>query len=255
MGQHLVDQNYYEILEVAPSAGQDEIHRAYQRARETYNPDSASIYTMFTREEAYEVLKLIDEAFQTLSNQRRRKDYDDKLKSKKASVAVAVAAPVTQIRMTDFSRKENMEDLPEVDFNPEIASIEQKTSAPSIRSNFVEPKPKADGSLPHGFRRTKFGVYEVDPKFEEIIAATTVFDGPTIQKIRLYKKVTLDHLAEETRISRTYLAAVETNDFSALPAVVFTRGFLVQVARLLGLDSDRVVKSYMELFKQGQAKN
>jgi cytoskeletal protein RodZ len=89
----------------------------------------------------------------------------------------------------------------------------------------------------------------VDPAFEQEIQSTLRFDGPALQKIRLYKKVTLDHLCEETRISRTYLAAIETDDHAALPAPVFVRGFLVQMSRLLGIDTEKVAKSYLENMK------
>src|SRR5690242_16165078 len=70
------EANYYEILEVAPSATGREVHMAYMRAKETYSPGSPALYTMFTPDEARQLLKMIDEAFSVLSNQTKRQEYD-----------------------------------------------------------------------------------------------------------------------------------------------------------------------------------
>ncbi|MDA1002837.1 MAG: helix-turn-helix domain-containing protein [Chloroflexi bacterium] len=42
----------------------------------------------------------------------------------------------------------------------------------------------------------------------------------------------------DTRINRLYLEALEDNDFEALPAPVYARGFMRSYARYLGLDPD-----------------
>ena len=71
--------NYYEILEVSPEAPSHEIHRAYQRARETYSQDNPALYSMFSAEEARELLRMIEEAFAVLSNASLRRSYDESL--------------------------------------------------------------------------------------------------------------------------------------------------------------------------------
>ena len=58
--------NYYEILEVTPDAAATEIHKAYQRARQTYSQDNPALYSMFSPDEARELLRLIDEAYNCL---------------------------------------------------------------------------------------------------------------------------------------------------------------------------------------------
>ncbi|HVK62501.1 MAG TPA: helix-turn-helix transcriptional regulator, partial [Bdellovibrionales bacterium] len=68
------------------------------------------------------------------------------------------------------------------------------------------------------------------------------------------KNVSLERMSEVTRISKTYLSAVESNDYKNLPAAVFVRGFIVQVARALGLEDQKVANSYMKLFKAGGGK-
>jgi cytoskeletal protein RodZ len=42
---------------------------------------------------------------------------------------------------------------------------------------------------------------------------------------------------------------LEANDLEALPVAVFTRGFVVQIARLLGLDERKIADAYMKYFR------
>ena len=51
--------NYYEILEVGSNAAQHEVTTAYERARTTYSGDNPAIYTIFSENEARELLTLI----------------------------------------------------------------------------------------------------------------------------------------------------------------------------------------------------
>jgi cytoskeletal protein RodZ len=59
----------------------------------------------------------------------------------------------------------------------------------------------------------------------------------------------MDKLSETSRIGKTYLLAIEGNDMRSLPAPVFLRGFLVQIAKHLGLDEKLVVGSYLSRVK------
>ncbi|HEY5961315.1 MAG TPA: helix-turn-helix transcriptional regulator, partial [Polyangiaceae bacterium] len=57
--------------------------------------------------------------------------------------------------------------------------------------------------------------------------------------------IEIEEIANRTKISVAYLKAIEGDDFAALPALVYTRGFLQQVAKLLGLDSAQVTRTYL----------
>src|SRR3984957_4110703 len=83
------NQTYYELLEIDPSASQEEILKAYNRARATYGNNSPALYSLFNKEEAQDLLKLIDEAYSVLSNQFKRKQYD----AKNSTSAPLVASP------------------------------------------------------------------------------------------------------------------------------------------------------------------
>lgn len=71
--------NYYDILEVNPHCAQHEVTSAYEKARVTYSNDNPAIYTIFSDEEARDLLKLVEEAYSVLGNKTLRSLYDEKL--------------------------------------------------------------------------------------------------------------------------------------------------------------------------------
>lgn len=238
MSQKL-DQTYYEILEVSPDAPVHVIQQAYHRAKETYSPDSPALYTMFTAEEARDLLSLIDEAYSVLSNQSKRQIYDQQLAREK--------------RDPGYNASTGKEALP--DFNPPPEAQKDSPPPPSVKMTLSSSAKSSSSTteptrLPEGFARTRFSVYEVNKLIEEEILNQKDYDGAFLRKVRSYKNINLDQLSSETRISRPYLVALEANDYEALPAPVFTRGFVVQVARALGLKEQVAASSYMELYKK-----
>ncbi len=68
--------------------------------------------------------------------------------------------------------------------------------------------------------------------------------GETLRAARLAKGVSLEEAAAATRIRRSALQALETDEYDALPASVYTRGFLVNYTRYLGLHPAEVVEEY-----------
>lgn len=66
-------KNYYEILEVDKHASQEIIKKAYNTLAKKYHPDLQPDDTKYIYEEK---LKLINEAYETLSDDSKRADYD-----------------------------------------------------------------------------------------------------------------------------------------------------------------------------------
>lgn len=62
--------------------------------------------------------------------------------------------------------------------------------------------------------------------------------GDTLREAREDLGVSLADAERETRISRRYLEALEGEDEAALPAPVYTRGFIRTYCRYLGLNAD-----------------
>ena len=68
--------------------------------------------------------------------------------------------------------------------------------------------------------------------------------GPELREARLSRGFSIDECQRGTRISRRYLEALEDEEFSALPAPVFARGFLRSYAQFLGLDPTAMVARF-----------
>ncbi len=68
--------------------------------------------------------------------------------------------------------------------------------------------------------------------------------GQYLQKQRKEMKVRLEYVAEKTRITLTYLQALEKDDFRCLPGEFFARGFLRTYAKFIQLDPAEVMAAY-----------
>ena len=73
-----------------------------------------------------------------------------------------------------------------------------------------------------------------------------VFDGPLLRRVREARGLSLQTLAERTRIGLRHLENLEADRHQQLPATVYLRGMLMSVSRELGLDGLKVSRSYLE---------
>ena len=71
-----------------------------------------------------------------------------------------------------------------------------------------------------------------------------------MKKIRETKKISLEELSEFTKISRTYLKAIEDENYTKLPAAVYLRGFVTHMAKFLKIPADKAVPAYMARYHQ-----
>ncbi len=231
------ETSFYELLEVQPDAGPTEIYEAYQRARETYSPNSPAIYSMFTEEEARELLKLIDEAYSTLSNKSRKRAYD---------IKIGIAQEEKRVAEVDHHPAPPVKPPP-----PSNEFIEEKKvgRAEDGWTGVIKVHKRVDSTPPEGHGKTRFGFFKINPSFENDIESVEECDGSFLQKIREYKNVPLDELSEAMKISKSSLKALEENELKRLPVQVFTRGIVVQYCRMLNLDEKKLVDAYMAYFK------
>ena len=68
--------------------------------------------------------------------------------------------------------------------------------------------------------------------------------GEELRREREIRGISLKEIADATKISKRFLDAIERNDHKTLPAPVFTRGFVREYARYLGLNSEEMVNRY-----------
>lgn len=233
------ETSFYDLLEISPEAGPTEIYEAYQKARETYSPHSPAIYSMFTEEEARDLLKLIDEAYSTLSNRSRKRAYDLQLgllQDKSSVGLMAESGPYGNDNITPYVPKKEIVE-------------EKKVGRPEEGWTGVVRVHKKSEEIPPGHGRTRFGLYAIDDSFERDIENVEECDGSFLQKIREYKSVKVADLSEAMKTSKSTLKYLEENDLARLPVQVFTRGLVVQYCRMLMLNEDKIVSAYMTYFK------
>jgi flagellar biosynthesis protein FlhG len=82
------------------------------------------------------------------------------------------------------------------------------------------------------------------------INAETEFTGALLRKVRESLGTDLEEIASRTKISLPYLRAIENEDFGGLPAFVYARGFVHEVARCLNLDPTQVTRTYLKRFRE-----
>ncbi len=70
--------------------------------------------------------------------------------------------------------------------------------------------------------------------------------GAKFKAARLKRKLTASEAAKGTRIKIQHIEAMERDDFSAIPAVTYAKGFIRIYADYLELDSGPLVDEYME---------
>lgn len=191
-------KTYCEILGVSENSPQHIIHAAYLNAKKMYSANNPDLNSSFSRAEAVELERLVEEAFAVLGN----------------------------YSMRAFYQRKNTNKSDQFSFEPTALSP-------------IETK------LPDGISTTAIGTYKLDPRIEDEIKQTQVFDGSTLNKIREYKCISIEQISTATKIKSTYIHAIESNNFNSLPAPVYTRGFIIQIAKILDLPAEEVASSYM----------
>jgi cytoskeleton protein RodZ len=68
--------------------------------------------------------------------------------------------------------------------------------------------------------------------------------GSTFKARREAKGLSLEQIANETRISTRFLEAIERDDFQVLPGGIFSRGFVRAFAEVLGMDPEKAVADF-----------
>src|SRR5687768_13023940 len=74
--------------------------------------------------------------------------------------------------------------------------------------------------------------------------------GALIRELREGRGLSIDEVADATKIRKPYLKAIEEEDIPNLPARVYLRGFLTQVARVLKVDRNRLAEGYLQLVER-----
>lgn len=82
------------------------------------------------------------------------------------------------------------------------------------------------------------------------IGPDTEFTGALLRKVRESQGVELGEISARTKIAKAHLEAIEDETFSQLPAAVYVRGFVSELAKYLRLDPQQVQRTYLRRMRE-----
>jgi curved DNA-binding protein CbpA len=222
MMKKIEDLNYYELLEISPTASAQEIHKAYERIRRVYEPNSIALYSLLTADESAAIHQRIEEAYRTLVYEDNRKIYDALLRGN-AEFPEPRPASICQPRPVPL--------MP--------APVRPAASLPAENRYLSGAEPPPPAAPPK-------------PAQEEAAALSQLigeFTGPAIRALREQRCLSLTDVANMTKVSARYLEHIEEEAFKKLPVRPYLRGFLMLYAKALGCDPDRMAGDYLKRFE------
>jgi len=221
MIKRIEDLNYYELLEVSPTATAQEIHKAYERIRRVYEPNSVALYSLFTAEETAAMYQRIEDAYRTLVYEDNRRRYDLMLRNPNGLPDLPPLSPAPLAPKYQPQPLQPSLTLPSDNHHARIQ--EQTLPQPAA----VAP-PQETGS-------------PVSQLIEE-------FTGSAIRALREQRGMTLRNIADMTKLGMRYLEFIEEENFKKLPARAYIRGFLKLYANALSCDPERMAGDYLKRY-------
>ncbi len=85
------------------------------------------------------------------------------------------------------------------------------------------------------------------------IGPDTEFTGALLRKVRESQGIEISEISSRTKISKAHIAALEEETFDALPAIVYVRGFVTELAKYLRLDPAQVQRTYLRRMREKSA--
>ena len=177
--------SHHDMLEVERGATDEEIRRAFKRARVIYADDSVAVRGLFDPAGLEAVRRRLEEAYDVLLDPARRRPYETSI------------------------------------FPPDVVPTRQPARDPD------EPLPPAP-----------------------VITPDTEFSGDLLRAVRESLGISVAQVCDKTKIGRNYVEALEADDYGALPAEVYARGFVVEVAKCLKLDHEQVGRTYIKRLRR-----
>jgi flagellar biosynthesis protein FlhG len=259
-GSHSFDNsetNLYEVLDIKPEASPAEIRESYIRIKNTYSKDSVALYTLIDPSEREDILKRIEQAYVILSNPVARREYDQSFGTAPSSTSSdwfetdTKAAPPNVVSIDRVPPMENVENAeralisPVTDFGfPTTPDTAEKTVKPPLSPFESEPM-----SVPTSLLVAQMDTpVVVDIEIE--IQAETEWSGAFLRKVRESRGIAIEEIIQASRITRAYVLAIEEENAAKLPAPVYVRGFVNQIARILRITNQDVAAAYMRRYQR-----
>jgi hypothetical protein len=265
--KRLADQSLYEILEVKDDAAGGDIAAACERALALYGPGSLATYSLMAPEEAELLTRRIEEARTTLLDPEARVRYDETLRSRRpeprppasgAGGSVAIPPPVIPALKPEAAAAADLAaaavpPAAEPSARPAILlSAAVEAAGPADRVSAPAPillRQQVPAEAP---ARTP---PPLPPRAPAPVLPAPVdgapWTGDVLRQVREARGISVQQIAERTKVTRHHIENIEADHFGALPAPVYLRGILLAVARELRLDGQKVARSYLERAASG----
>lgn len=208
MMKPLEEQTHYEVLDIPANAAPREIQKAYGEVLSIYDADALSTYSLFSGPERERILGRAKQAFRTLMDPAKRRDYD--------------AGLVSDGRLTS-------DQLAEGEKQPEaVIQTGQKALSGEVEKTV----------------KKRLDTRQIKRLARELQARTSL-SGQDLKSLRQAAGVELDEIFQVSRVSVSVLDAIENDRSDALPSLVFLKGFLRSYADFLNLDPKAVIPAYL----------
>ncbi len=202
--------NLYEILGIPLNASYFEIRQAYKEELSIYDEDSVISSAFFSDDERDGVLKKIEEAFVTLIDDNKRGKYDRAL----------VDAGIADVSI--LSKKGQKKPIPlfqmgrSAEYNALVERVKKRVEEKDVTAISTE------------------------------ILSKEVISGNDLKRLRESIGITLEEVFEVARIRKSFLRAIEEDQFEELPPMVYLKSFLKSYAELLQVDVQKIVEGYIK---------
>jgi flagellar biosynthesis protein FlhG len=214
-------RTYYDVLGLERTATLPQVERAYRFCLEMYGDNALATYTLLEPGEQQEARERVREAYEVLRDPARRRAYD-----------LSLAQPIF--------KREIPAPVPPPPPPAAFPALE-----PSALANVNVPVPVPVPANPP----VAVPVPEsapASPSSTGPVALGEPVSGAALRRFREGKGVSLDEIAQKSKISVRFLRYIEDERFDMLPAAVYLRGFLHEYARGVGLEPKGTAEGYLQ---------
>ncbi len=207
----LKEQNFYDVLEIDFDASAFDVNHAYKELCQLYNHDALASYSLFSREERDEILTILEEAHSTLIDDKKRSRYNQSLRE-------------NGLLGEEMGSKEGRRRISDISFSP-------FTSNKSLT-----------------MRNELSAMVSSNPEIQEILRHDALY-GRDLKRVRDKLGVSLEDIADITKVRIHFLRAIEEDDIERIPSLIFLKSFLRTYIQSIGLDADTITNRYLSTVK------
>ena len=211
------EKNHYELLEIHPGVAPTEIRNAYKILFDLYQDESIVTYSFFSERERKGILSILEKAYLTLIDPESRKAYDRDL--------IGPGGLEEERNHSNFKK------------NPTFIYDFKKTHSQGLVT-IRNPE-----EMKHSVSQ--------NPVIQSILNQDTI-TGMDIKKIRTELKITIEEIAESTKVRIGMLRIIEEDNQGLFLPMVYMTGFLKSYARYLQLDETVIVTGFIKHINKGK---